>query len=248
MPLINCPNCNNPVSDKASVCPNCNYCVKPKKSETKVICEDCKNEFEGNLSACPTCGCPTPKQTMKRRKIIIFASILFIVLLIAIVGITGANKYSLEMYGDNIVKTANTMLDGAAKAENTGNLTKRVWSNAIYSKRDESTDKYTMENGKFVDDFNDALGNLFEDEEFRKAISEIQDNQNDVTELMKILKKPPKKYEESYSVLKEYYDNYIKLTNLAINPTGSLNSFSDDFNIYDTETVNSYQKMKLYMD
>lgn len=248
MSLINCPNCNNPVSDKASVCPNCNYCVKPEKSETKVTCEDCKNEFDGNLSACPICGCPTPKQPKKRRKFIIFASILLIVLLIITVAITSFNKYSLEVYDYNITKTANTMLDGAAKAENTGNLVKSVWSNAIYNKRDENTDKYTMENGKIVDDFNVALDNLFEDEEFRKAISEIQDNQSEVTELMKTLKNPPKNYEESYSVLKEYYDNYIKLTNLAINPTGSLKSFSDDFNTYDTETVNSYQKMKLYMD
>lgn len=248
MPLINCPNCNNPVSDKAIACPNCNYCVKPEKSETKVTCEDCKNEFDGNLSACPLCGCPTPKQTKKRRKIIISVSILLIILFITTVGITSVNKYSLEMYGYNIIKTANTMLDGAAKSENIGNLTKSVWNNAIYNKRDENTDKYTMENGKFVDDFNDALGNLFEDEEFRKAVSEIRDNQNEVAELMKTLKNPPKKYEESYSVLKEYYDNYIKLTNLAMNPTGSLKSFSEDFNTYDTETVNSYQKMKLYMD
>lgn len=248
MPLINCPNCNNPVSDKAIACPNCNYNFKTEKNGAKIICKDCKNEFDGNLSACPVCGCPAPKQTNKRRKIIISASILLIILLITTVGITSVNKYSLKMYGYNITKTANTMLDGAAKSENIGNLTKSVWNNAIYNKRDESTDKYTMKNGKFVDDFNDALDTLFEDEEFRKAVSEIQNNQNKVTELMKTLKNTPKKYKESYSVLKEYYDNYIKLTNLAINPTGSLKSFSEDFNTYDTETVNSYQKMKLYVD
>lgn len=35
------------------------------------------------------------------------------------------------------------MLDGAAKAENAGNLIKSVWYNAIYEERDTETDKYT---------------------------------------------------------------------------------------------------------
>ena len=49
-----------------------------------------------------------------------------------------------------------TMIDGAAKAENAGNLIKNVWYNAIYEERNSETDQYTMKNGKFVDDFNDA--------------------------------------------------------------------------------------------
>ena len=31
-------------------------------------------------------------------------------------------------------------------------------------------------------------------------------------EIVKQLKEPPKKYEEAYSVLKVYYDNYLKMT------------------------------------
>ena len=141
-----------------------------------------------------------------------------------------------------------TMLDGAAKAENAGNLIKSVWYNAIYEERDTETDKYTMKNGKFVDDFNDALSNLFADENFVNSISEIELNQSKVTGLIKKLKNPPKKYEEAYAVLKTYYDNYIKMTKSVISPTGSLQTFSEDFNTYDTDTVNSFEKMKLYLD
>lgn len=50
------------------------------------------------------------------------------------------------------------------------------------------------------------------------------------------------------SFLKVYYDNYLKMTKMVINPTGSLNTFSDDFNSIDTETVSSFEKMKLYLD
>ena len=65
---------------------------------------------------------------------------------------------------------------------------------------------------------------------------------------MKKLKKSPKIYEEAYSVLKSYYDNYKKMTNLVISPTGSLQTYSEDFNTYDTDTVNAYETMKLYLD
>ena len=145
-------------------------------------------------------------------------------------------------------KVSFTMIDGAAKAENAGNLIKSVWYNAIFEERNSETDKYTMKNGKFVDDFNDALSELFADENFSNSISEIVTNQSDVANLMKQLKEPPKKYEEAYSVLKVYYDNYLKMTKIVINPTGSLNTFSEDFNTYDNNTVDSYEKMKLYLD
>lgn len=99
-----------------------------------------------------------------------------------------------------------------------------------------------------INDFNDALSELFADENFSNSISEIEANQSEVTNLMKQLKEPPKKYEEAYSVLKVYYDNYLKMTKIVISPAGSLNTFSEDFNTYDDNTVNSYEKMKLYLD
>ena len=105
-----------------------------------------------------------------------------------------------------------------------------------------------MKNGKFVDDFNDALTNLFADENFMNSIYEIELNQSNVTDLLKKLRNPPTQYEEAYSILKDYYDNYLQMTKLVINPTGSLQTFSEDFNTYDTDTVNSYEKMKLYLD
>ena len=104
-----------------------------------------------------------------------------------------------------------------------------------------------MKNGKFVDDFNDALSELFADENFSNSISEIVTNQSEAANLVKQLKEPPKKYEEAYSVLKIYYDNYMEMTKIVINPTGSLNAFSEDLNTYDNNTVDSYEKMKLYL-
>ena len=38
------------------------------------------------------------------------------------------------------------------------------------------------------------------------------------------------------------------MTKTVINPTGSLNIFSESFNTYNHDTVRSYEKMKLYLD
>lgn len=156
-------------------------------------------------------------------------------------------KKEVEYYS-NMEVVSYTMLDGAIQAESAGNFIMSVWYNAIYGERDNNTDQYTIKNGKFVDDFNDALNNLFEDENFINNISEIENNRSQVIELMKRLKNPPKKYEEAYAVLKEYYDHYMKMTKTVISPAGSFNTFSEEFNTYDNDVVNSYEKMKLYLN
>lgn len=176
------------------------------------------------------------------------AIILFVIFTIGVFTAFAISKGNATIYYYNLETVTYKMLDGAAKAETAGNLIKSVWYNAIYEQRDAETDKYTIVNGEFVDDFNDALDNLFADESFINSISEIESNQSEVTDLMKKLRNPPKQYEEAYSVLRGYYDNYLKLTKSVINPTGSLKTFSEDFNAYDTDTVNAYEEMKLYLD
>ncbi len=88
---------------------------------------------------------------------------------------------------------------------------------------------------------NDDAGNLIKSVWYNAIYEErnSETDQSEVTNLMKQLKEPPKKYEEAYSVLKVYYDNYLKMTKIVINPTGSLNAFSEDFNAYDNNTVDS---------
>ena len=247
MGLTTCPKCGETISDKATVCPHCNSGVS---KNNLIMCEDCKKEYNISMRTCPNCGCPntTVKRKKKKHKGVIISIIVFALIVVSALGIGILQKAKELKYYSNIETVCFTMIDGVAKAENAGNLIKSVWYNAIFEERNSETDKYTMKNGKFVDDFNDALSELFADENFSNSISEIEANQSEVTNLMKQLKEPPKKYEEAYSVLKVYYDNYLKMTKIVISPTGSLNTFSEDFNPYDDNTVNSYEKMKLYLD
>ena len=102
-----------------------------------------------------------------------------------------------------------------------------VWHNSIYQERDASTDPYTMEDGVFLEDFNDALGKLYGDSDFQSKAAFIDSNRKSVAEGMSRLKDAPEGYEDAYQALKAYYDAYIRLTNLALNSTGYTYS---DFN------------------
>lgn len=210
-------------------------------------CPKCEETISEKATVCLRCNSAV-KQKQKKHKGTIISIIVFALIVVSVLGIGILQKAKELKYYSNMETVSFTMLDGATKAEDAGNLIKSVWYNAIFEERNSETDKYTMKNGKFVDDFNDALSELFADENFSNSISEIVTNQSDGANLMKQLKEPPKKYEEAYSVLKVYYDNYLKMTKIVINPTGSLNTFSEDFNTYDNNTVDSYEKMKLYLD
>lgn len=105
-----------------------------------------------------------------------------------------------------------------------------------------------MRNGKFVEDFNNALSNLYADESFNKKISDISENRSEVMLLMKKLKNPPRKYNKLYSAIKELYEDYSKFTKFVIDSKGSYNSFSEGFNTYDNELAETYEKALLCFD
>jgi len=261
-----CPQCGEPVAIADSVA----------EERKPLICEECGTEILEEMEACPNCGCPVsveevaeevpqrvevtsinlPKMKKKTKKGLIIAAIsLVATIAVVVAGISISKKNAAareeqlsEEYLTNLETASYTMLLGAIDAEDAGNLIKNVWYNAIYEERDSETDKYTRPNGYFLDDFNDALGNLFSDTEFQSTISSIESNQVLVAEYMKELKNPPEEYEDAYEAIKELYDAYIDLTNLATNPTGSLTTFSQNFNEADTEVANCYDAMKLHID
>ena len=154
------------------------------------------------LTTCPNCGCSnsTVKRKKNKHKGVIISIIVFALIVVSALGI-GISKKAKELeYYSNMEAVSFTMLDGAAKAENAGNLIKSVWYNAIYEERNSEIDQYTMKNGKFVDDFNDALSELFADENFSNSISEIETNQYEVANSMKQLKEPSRFAQKDFKI------------------------------------------------
>lgn len=247
MGLTACPKCGELISEKAKECPRCS-----SSQNALTVCEDCETAYASELSACPKCGCPNfaerKRKNEKKRKLrdsLLLAAILAV--LVAL-GVNAAQREKAAQYYKNMESAVYTMADGIDMAEENGGLTNAVWGNAIYKRHSDRTDKYTMENGVFVNDFDDALGKLFNDDDFVANASKIRSNKSEVTELMKKLKNPPPKYKEAYRALKTCYDDYTKFVIKVLNVQGSHNSFSEEYKKYDEAASDSYEKMILYLE
>lgn len=155
-----------------------------------------------------------------------------------------ARVQAVNDYASNLELASFTMLTGASTAEEAGTLIHDVWYDTIFDEHNADTSKYTSANS----DFNDSLSKLFSDEEFQDKIASIKSNQDTVKELMQELTNPPAEYEEAYNTLKDYYDAYLELTNLAISPSGSLQSYTDDFNEADSNVLKYYNAMDVYIE
>lgn len=269
MAMIICPGCGKEISDRATACPHCGYVLEKEKQIKKIICEECGIEFDESLDVCPNCGCPKSKETKEdvpqkvevtkvavNKKKLVTGIIIFILLAGAIVGGIFAKKTidkknaekAEKAYCSKLQTTTYDMLTGCASAEEAAGLIHDVWRNAIYEEEDSSTDEYTQPNGYFVSDFNDALANLEAEESFSKKIDGIRENQDMVERKIKELKNPPEKYKEAYEAIKDFYDSYLEFTNLATNPSGSLQTYTSDYNDLDSEVMSKYKKMDMFFE
>ncbi len=156
-------------------------------------------------------------------------------------------KNKASVYQVEYNQLVSCMLDDAVLAENMGNLIVSVWHNAIWNVTDEETDKYTKVNGQFVSDFNHALRNLFNDEEFSNNFSLLSANQYQVRDKMKEMLHPPEGYENAFKALEELYNAYISFTNTVLLCDGSLESFSNDFGNADKAFNDYYHGAELYI-
>ncbi len=100
------------------------------------MCEEYGTEYEIELSACPKCGCPNStieqKKQKKKHKCKIVSVVVIALLAVCVFGLSISQKAKETEYYSNLECVSYMMLDGAAKAENAGNLIKSVWYNAIY--------------------------------------------------------------------------------------------------------------------
>lgn len=267
MALISCPYCGEQVSEKAEKCVHCGMVLK-EETIVERTCAECGTILSEEDESCPHCGCPVEKPkpeepqkvevtnfkfSFNKKKRNIILAVIAIVILGSITGIIvkkNLDQKRIEEYQNNLSEAVSTMLSGASKAEKAGNLVHSVWSNAIYEKEDDETDKY-VKDSDFIYfkalDFNDALANLYADSSFQTDISAIEYNQKKVQSYMKELKNPPSEFEEAYEALKKFYDAYNELVGCATNPTGSLSTYTSSFNEADSNTLNCYKAMDIYI-
>lgn len=231
-----CKKCGSLILDGFSVCLNCGAEVTENFPENKY-----KIKAEKDLANA---------RRKKRRKLIIGA-ILFLSVLIVIT--VSSFRYYSNINFEYYLKMEDVtykIFDGCSYTETALSQFDQVWRNSISQKQDPKTDKYTMKNGVFFDDFNDALYNLYADPNFLELCNNIVSNQYEIIYLMKDLKNPPKKYEDAYAVLNKLYDSYINFSNSAVKPTvgEDYETFFERTSTYQNSWYSLYQQMLMYFE
>lgn len=268
--MIQCPECGQEISDKANKCIHCGKSfVEEKVVNAEIKCSECGTVLAETDEICPNCGCPVEKKigqeetkpqqvevasirmASKTRKIIIGVIIATIICIVGGIGYKIYSDHKAERifresyneYIDNLGQVQLLMLNGGSRAEKLCNLTIRVWRNAIYEDMDTETDKYTRPNGYFVSDFNEAIDNLYTDNKTKLILEDIEYNQESVKELIKKLQDPPEGLDKCYDTVSDLHEAYKTLTDLAISPSGTYNSFSSKKSDVVSDFMSAYEKL-----
>lgn len=269
MAIINCPECGQEISDKAKKCIHCGKVfVEEEIIKEEIKCDQCGVVLTETDEVCPNCGYPVKKNATenetkpqqvevasikmaKKTKRLILGIIIVLIICVAggvVYKIYLDNKTEQEYqetyneYIDNLKTVQVLMITGGSDAESLCNLTLKVWANAIYKDYDDETNKYTR--GEYSwNDFNTALANLYADSSTTKKVSNIKSNQTSVKDLIKKLQNPPEGLDKCYETVSDLYEAYKKLTDLAINPSGSYKDFGGNKSDAVKDFMASYEKL-----
>lgn len=255
MALIKCPNCEKEISDISTTCIHCGYTLA---ENAPLLCSECGMELAPDATVCQNCGCPVEhtdtednaiqkveltgvKVAKNTRKKIIIGVVL---LLIIALGVTGIFAVQRNDYQEQFNTIVNDISKEAVKAEAAASKIQLVWHDCIYTEYNLDSFMYIVDSGG---DFNVALNSLFADETFSNDIKHIQSRQESINLSMKDLTNPPKSFEEAYDALQDYYKAYTELANMATSPSGSLQTYTDNYNRIDSELLSYYNKVKMYV-
>ena len=246
---IKCSECGEEVSASHRICPNCG---------APLVINDDIQKVEVTRIA-------TSSVNKKAKKTILLALIGLVVVVGLVFAIASNNKKKFEAkWQENYDVLMIDIIKGAAEAETTAGLIHDIWFNTIYEKADPNTNKYCL--GKafrnnpdytrktsvpsmcFNDDFNESLSVYFSSNEYKTSAAMIDSNQKEVASMMSTLQeKIPEGKENAYNAISALYDQYLGFTNLALNPTGNLNSYTSSYNQYENDLLAAYNKSETFM-
>lgn len=169
MALMQCPECGKDSSNKITACPHCGYPLVDVSELQQVNVALSKSR---------------PMDPALKRKLLIGAIISAIVIIIAIISFISFKHVQAEKEKEEYLKkraeylyvlsqASTRMLEFGSTAESMCNRTRSVWGNTIYKKSDSKTDRYTMKNGKFNEDFNDSIDSLCSDPNMIKLVDAL---------------------------------------------------------------------------
>ena len=240
MALIHCPKCGEEISDKAEYCVHCGQVIA---RNSRYVCHECGAPITELDTVCPRCGCPNPDvihvHAAKRKNNI--GRIISIILFFVFLGGVAWEYINYSTY-NTYIETTNEIIDTRNKSIDAVNecyhLLLSVWLNAIWEQNDPETDPFVCPDGKFVNDFNEALDNLYSDSDFSNNLELIYNQQSKLRQLRKEIQNPPSEFAEYNEILLRLIDNDIETATILISPSGSYDDISQQLGaLFDAENA-----------
>ena len=132
----------------------------------------------------------------------------------------------------NYIDAFNTMVDGYNTTLAMTDDIHTVWYNAVFD----------------LQDFDAALQRHFSSSTYKSKAKELNANVFTASEYMVKLSKVPNGYERQYKAIENYYDYYYDFAQCALNPSGSLLSYTQDINNLSDSAHRYYSECYNYIE
>lgn len=260
-----CVNCGAPLGDGQDFCPKCGT---PKGGVKRNICGKCGAELQEGQEFCPKCGQRAglgidagvsmainqfnAGLEKKKRKFKVLPVVLAVVLVIAVaVGFfvhdsvqkkkaeeaKKAEELAIKEYKSNADAFLGLMITSGVNLENIADTVQRYWHENIWD------DKHGSDINSAI-----AMAMIVKSDE----ISQAESYDTEIKTLYAKLKNVPKNIreenaddiEEIREAVKELYKVYTDFYELATNPSGSYNSYSDKNSRTTDDFLSAYRSLK----
>ena len=263
-----CPECGKELPKGANACPDCGFVVRPEAVvETTLLNEEPKS---APVIVEPVRDTVPVKKSKNKSPIIIAVIALLLIAAIAIGIVIAQNskrraeeeaaaeaarleeEQRVKEYNEYVERfndTYHLIIENSILVEECGVLQEKVWSNTLWEKDDDETDKYTKVDGAFREDFNDSINALYEDDEFISKVQSIKENKQTLSSNMGKLKNPPDELKTEYDILNNMYNTHVEFINCVLDPAGkNYQQYHDDFVAKDDNMANAINAMDPYVD
>lgn len=186
-----------------------------------------------------------------------------IFLLVSMVFLSGCNNAAVTEYREELQSTADEMLTIAADAEDILNMYASVWSHSIQSRgsitvsemanitglnESEVREHFVINSiGNIPDDFSTNVQSMVSYYKTTGKLDEIEMTSEDIKKKISELNNPPEGYTDVYNELLDMYIYIEEYTGLALNPTGSLQSFNDNREQLTSDILGKYTRIEVVM-
>lgn len=257
-----CVNCGAPLGDGQEFCPKCGT---PKGGKKNRICSKCGTELEDGQEFCPKCGQKADlsldsnvnsaisqfnanvdqKKKKGKAKFIVLGIVLIAIIgaVFAITSVMSANKAKAakEQYLKDAKEFASTAYTAAANLEDIADTIQRYWYENIWEDKHgsdiDSAILYAMidmsDEISLAGTYDTELETLYN--KIKKVPDDVSDDDED-------------DLKEICSAVKDLYNTYSDFYDLATDPSGNYNSYSDKNNSTTDSFISKYKSLDKLLD